>query len=188
MMGATTLNSLLSSSQPITRAGLDDLLPSSFSKVYFRDVGHHGQALWYVRPILRCCHKRLMTVLHRDSTKTFGRSYSSGTYIDASLTIFRSDYGFSSTRPVKGESLSTGAFARWYLDLFIDAAMHVSIYLTDNSVYLLIHSRTRILLLLCGTSECFSHPPQTWQALPQYGKSGEIMCRVRYPRGSFEVS
>ncbi|KAF7794180.1 hypothetical protein EIP86_005311 [Pleurotus ostreatoroseus] len=85
MMGVTTLNSLLRSSHPVVRPGQDDLLPTSFSKTYFRAVGHHGQALW-------------------DSTKTF-------------------DYGFSSTRPVKGESLSTGAFARWYLDLFIDAAM-----------------------------------------------------------------
>lgn len=33
------------------------------------------------------------------------------------------DYGFSSTRPVKGESLECGSFARWYLDHFIDAAL-----------------------------------------------------------------
>ena len=29
------------------------------------------------------------------------------------------DYGFTSTRPVKGETLDCGSFARWYLDLFM---------------------------------------------------------------------
>ncbi|KAI0338097.1 hypothetical protein BDW22DRAFT_810294 [Trametopsis cervina] len=33
------------------------------------------------------------------------------------------DYGFSTTRPVKGETLQSGSFARWYLDMFIEAAL-----------------------------------------------------------------
>ena len=41
--------------------------------------------------------------------------------------IDRADYGFSSTRPVKGETLQSGAFGRWYLDMFIETAFKVSI-------------------------------------------------------------
>lgn len=46
MMGATTLNSLLASCRPTSRPGKTDLLPLNLSQSYFRDVGHHGQALW----------------------------------------------------------------------------------------------------------------------------------------------
>ena len=41
------------------------------------------------------------------------------------MTELLVDYGFPSTRPAKGETLRAGSFARWYLDLFIDAALKV---------------------------------------------------------------
>ncbi|KAI0698024.1 hypothetical protein BC835DRAFT_1413354 [Cytidiella melzeri] len=84
MMGAITLNALLTQVTPVVSCG-KDALPDDFSHKYFSHVGDHGDALW-------------------ESTKTF-------------------DYGFSSTRPVAGETLQTGSFARWYLDMFIEAAL-----------------------------------------------------------------
>lgn len=62
---------------------------------------------------------------------------------------------------MKGESLSTGAFARWYLDLFIDAAMHVSIYLANDSTY--IYSFT------LGQGSCFYHVARQDASLTPHG-------------------
>lgn len=101
----------------------------------------------------------LTVLLHRDSTKTFGSSYSYDTYVDATLTTFRLDYGFSSTRPVKGESLSTGAFARWYLDLFIDAAMHVSIYSVNVLTYIYSFTQDKDLASIMWHVRMLLSPP-----------------------------
>ena len=65
----------------------------------------------------------------RDSTKTFG-AFSRDTYIlrHEKLNDHRADYGFETTRPVPGEPLSRGSFARWYLDRFIEASFSVRPY------------------------------------------------------------
>lgn len=49
MMGVITLNSLLRQTSSVTgaTAGIDSM-PGDFARTYFRHVGDHGDALWYV--------------------------------------------------------------------------------------------------------------------------------------------
>ena len=46
MMGAITLNSLLTEVTPVKLSD-NDVLPKNFSRSYFKHVGDHGDALWY---------------------------------------------------------------------------------------------------------------------------------------------
>ncbi|KAJ3552545.1 hypothetical protein NM688_g4098 [Phlebia brevispora] len=71
------------------------------------------------RPIMRSGQSDLLPL---SFSKSYFRAigYHGQALWDSTKTF---DYGFSSTRPVSGESLSNGTFARWYLDLFVDAAL-----------------------------------------------------------------
>jgi hypothetical protein len=42
------------------------------------------------------------------------------------ICLVVADYGFVSTRPAQGETLNSGSWTRWYLDLFIDGALKAS--------------------------------------------------------------
>ncbi|GJE94120.1 hypothetical protein PsYK624_102880 [Phanerochaete sordida] len=105
-------------------------LPANFVAV--------GDAMLQLNPIYaQGCSKAMMGVVTlnallagsepaKDFPVDFGHRYfrevgGHGEALWESTKTF--DYGFASTRPVKGETLDCGSFARWYLDLFIDAAL-----------------------------------------------------------------
>jgi len=116
-LGAIVLNTVLSTTA-LKQSSQPQTLPRNFAQEFFKTYAAKTEPMWYVLlsiTNLLLASSCLCDLFKRTSTKTTGTLWLAlNNHRLRRCPLPHTDYGFTTTTPLPGETLATGSWLRWY--------------------------------------------------------------------------